>query len=97
MVTKKQVVDFISTVRNSFYGAEIVYTHGSCYQFYLILKQVFPTAKAYWNHDHVISKIGKFYYDINGVVYNVKNYLPFESYSIKMQRSQAKQKWKFKM
>lgn len=63
-----KIISFISTVRDSFNGSEIVYTQGSCYKFYLILKEVFPKSEAYYNSEHVITKINDRYYDITGEV-----------------------------
>ena len=62
------ILDVITTIRNSFPNAVEVYTSGSCYKFYLILKAIFPKAKAYYNSDHVITRIGDQYYDITGEV-----------------------------
>lgn len=45
-----------------------MYTHGSCYQFHLILKCLFPDALPYYNLDHIITRIGDKYYDITGEV-----------------------------
>lgn len=59
---------FISTIRNSFIGSEKVFTSGSCYQFYKILKCVWPDAEAYYDSDHVITKINGRFYDIKGEV-----------------------------
>lgn len=54
-----------------------IYTHGGCYQFFKILKTVFPDAEPYlcggfngalekeW-FDHVVIKIDGLYYDILG-------------------------------
>jgi len=78
-MTHKQILDFISAIRDSFDGAEHVYTKGSCYQFFLILKSVVPKAQAYNNSDHVITKIGEGYYDITGEV-NIENHLPVDGY-----------------
>lgn len=62
------VEDVITAIRESFNGADYVYTNGSCYKFYKILKTIFPNAKAYYNSDHVITKINGKYYDITGEV-----------------------------
>lgn len=43
-----------------------IYTSGSCYNFFFILKSVFPDAELYDNLDHGITKIGDKFYDING-------------------------------
>lgn len=83
---EENVEKFIATVRDSFIGSQQVYTEGSCYHFYLILKQVFPDAQAYYDSDHVITKIDDRFYDITGEVrgdgyLNVYNRLP--SYNLK--------------
>lgn len=70
------VLDFITTIRESFDESTKVYIHGGCYHFYKILKCVFPSAVAYYDMDHIITKIGDKYYDINGEYTNLKNYLP---------------------
>ena len=62
------IESFIKTIRESFHGSVRVYTSGSCYQFYLILKQVYPNAVAYYENDHVVTKIDNKYYDITGEV-----------------------------
>jgi len=59
---------FISIIRDSFIGSQQVYTEGSCYHFYLILKEVFPDAECWYDLDHVITKIDNRYYDITGEV-----------------------------
>jgi len=67
MCTPEQL---ISSIRSSFIGSEQVYTQGSCILFYQILKTVYPGAKPYWSNKarHMITKIGKEYYDITGKV-----------------------------
>lgn len=40
-----KIESFIAKIRDSFIGSQQVYTEGSCYHFYLILKEVFPTAE----------------------------------------------------
>lgn len=66
MASKKEVIHFIATIRRSFTGSVLVYTRGSCYQFYKILKAVYPNAIAYYDSNHVITKIGRYYFDITG-------------------------------
>lgn len=58
----------IAAIRNSFPGAKTVYTRGGCWEFYLILKSVFPDAVPYYDHclGHVYTKIGDHFYDIDG-------------------------------
>lgn len=59
---------FISVVRDSFIGSQQVFTEGSCYHFYLILKEVFPDAECWYDQDHVITKIDNRFYDITGEI-----------------------------
>lgn len=73
------VLKFIKTIRESFVGSVEVYTQGSCYHFYTILKTVFPQAEAYYDSNHVITKIGKKFYDITGEV-EKENHLEMTKY-----------------
>lgn len=63
-----KIESFIAALRDSFIGSQQVYTQGSCYHLYLILKEVFPEALPYYDGDHVITKIDGKYYDITGEV-----------------------------
>lgn len=62
------VESFIAKVRDSFIGSQQVYTEGSCYHFYLILKEVFPSAEPWFDNDHIVTKIGDKFYDITGEI-----------------------------
>jgi len=62
---------FCQVVRDSFKETYIVYNYGACYNFYTILKEVFPKAEAYFYNEHkghIATKIGKDYYDIGGKI-----------------------------
>ena len=63
---EEKVLEFITTVRASFGGSIAVYTCGNCYQFYEILKIVFPDAEAFDAGGHVYTKIDNNFYDIRG-------------------------------
>lgn len=65
-------LEFIRSIRESFYGAKTVYTNGSCYQFYLILKGIYPDAEPYYDDlvGHVYTKIEDKFYDIYGELTN---------------------------
>lgn len=81
-----KVEQFISTIRDSFIGSQQVYTEGSCYHFYLILKEVFPNAKPYYDEDHIITEIDNKFYDITGEVRRESRLSIYErkpSYSLK--------------
>lgn len=56
----------IGLIRDSFKEANYVYTNGSCFELYKILKSIFPSAVAWSNHDHVYTEINEIFYDING-------------------------------
>jgi hypothetical protein len=60
------VLIFIKSIRESFSSSVTVYTYGNCYQFYEILKTIYPEAEAYYDGSHVWTKIGDKYYDITG-------------------------------
>jgi len=62
------ILEFITTVRASFGASIATYTVGNCYQFYEILKVVFPEAEAYESGGHVITKLNNKFYDIRGEV-----------------------------
>lgn len=67
-------------IRTSFVGAEHVYTNGSCYRFYKILRCIDDRAIPYYDGNHVITRIGDRYYDITGEV-ECGSHIPlFENY-----------------
>lgn len=81
-----RVESFISKVRDSFIGSQQVYTEGSCYHFYLILKEVFPEAEPWFDEDHILTKIGDKFYDITGEVrrdISLNKYDRIPSYGLK--------------
>ena len=63
-----KVLEFITTIRDSFEGSEVVYTQGACYHFYLILKCLFFDAVAWYDgiEGHVYTEIEGRFYDIRG-------------------------------
>ena len=68
---------FIETIRGSFVGSVTVYTYGSCYHFYLILKHVYPHAKPFTDvSGHVVTKLFGKYWDVTGEVEG--NYVPLD-------------------
>ena len=75
-----RVSSFIKTIRDSFEGSINVYTEGSCYQFYRILKEVFPESVAFYDGYHVITEIEGRYYDITGEIINPTGYINMETY-----------------
>ena len=78
---------FISAIRDSFIGSQQVYTEGSCFQFYLILKSIFPETECYFDEDHAITKIDNKFYDITGEVRGDLTFYKYErlpSYNLKV-------------
>jgi hypothetical protein len=47
-----------------------IFTQGSCFRLYRILKLIYPSAVAYWSdrESHCITKIGAHFYDIGGEI-----------------------------
>lgn len=80
MKTHKEIIAFIKVVRDSFPDASIIYTHGGCYSFYKILKHLNDKAEAYMTDDgnHILTKLGSRYYDIDGEYINRELELPGE-------------------
>lgn len=60
--------ELIDAIRKSYTHAGTVYTMGGCYQFYLILKCIFPDAIAHYSPKkaHILTMIDGTLYDING-------------------------------
>lgn len=61
-------LEFINSIKKSFIGAEYVYSKGSCYQFYKLLKLHFPNAEPFYIDEHIITKIDGEFFDITGLV-----------------------------
>ena len=74
---KQTILQFINAIRKTDRYIETIYMDGSCYQFHLLLKMLFPGCKAYINKEknHVITKHANKYYDITGEV-SGNNYTP---------------------
>ena len=72
-----KVIGFIDLLKATF-GRYKDYS-GGCYKFHLILKKVFG-GQGFYNSDHVITKIGDVYYDIDGVVESTEGYLPLSAF-----------------
>ena len=64
---RPEPLEVIGAIRDSFADSTFVYTNGSCFSLYRILKTIFPEAEAWTDMDHVWTKIGEDFYDIYGV------------------------------
>lgn len=85
-------IDFITALRESDFYIQHLYTEGSCYQFYVLLKKMYPESIPYINihKNHVVTKIDNFFYDINGVVVNTKVFKPLDKKDLRLV-----EKWSF--
>ena len=64
------VNEFLTALRESADIQYCVFTQGSCFRLYQILKIIEPKAEAYWSDldNHCITKIDGKFYDIGGEV-----------------------------
>ena len=71
---------FLKELRDSADIQFKIFTEGSCFRLYKILKIIFPDAKPYWSDldNHCITKIKNEYYDIGGII--KKSYIENRSY-----------------
>lgn len=69
---KKKILKFIRLINKTFNRYDDY--SGGCFKFHLILLNTFG-GEGYYNHEHVITKIGDTYYDVDGVVTNTTDYL----------------------
>lgn len=89
-------INFINTLRESDKVLETVYMNGGCYQFYEVLKSIFPQAKPYLTteRDHVITEIDGKFYDIRGYSHEKANPL-ISKWDITMCQQWGFSKWKY--
>lgn len=64
----ESLLNLIKAIRDSHPDMVYLYTQGQCYNFYKILKAVYPNAEAWYAQveGHVYTKIGSLWYDIRG-------------------------------
>lgn len=74
------VLEFLKELKDSFSESYKVYTEGSCFRLYLILKTIFPSANPYYSEleGHWITEIHGRFYDINGEI--DKHYIEHKKY-----------------
>jgi len=66
----QRLLKFISAIRDSHPDMVELYTQGQCYNFFLIIRSLWPAAVAYYDHiqGHVYTALGGRLYDIRGVL-----------------------------
>jgi|GEM_PF-3933270 len=71
---------FLKELRDSADIQFKIFTEGSCFRLYKILKTIYPEAIAYWSDldNHCITKVEGEFYDIGGTV--KKSYIRDRSY-----------------
>lgn len=62
----KKILSLIKEIRNSHSAMIRIFSCGSCLNLFCILQVVYPEAEAYFNIDHIVTKINGRYYDIRG-------------------------------
>lgn len=75
--TAKDIEGYISTFRSCVPNALSYFLNGGCYDFFLILKSIFPSAEAWSDCDHVITRIGDRFYDVRGEIH-CERHLPID-------------------
>jgi len=84
----------IKRIRDSYIHSTTIYTQGGCYQFYLILKEIFPQSICWYDSivGHIITEIDGKFYDITGEVC-----LPDKSYVLSSEPRIAEEAkgWRF--
>lgn len=90
---KTKILRLIQLIRESHDVMEDIFKEGSCLNFHMILKHVYPEAKAWYNIDHIVSEIDGRFYDITGEVSTLRifgeNYQPFDKYYSKARKKKA--------
>lgn len=76
-----EIENFIAIIRESHSQMVNIFSKGSCWNFFLILRKIYPDAIPYDNQNHIVTKINGRFYDITGDVTNKiikdKSYVPF--------------------
>lgn len=87
MTKHREILNFITLIRESHPLMIKIYTNGSCLNFYLILRKLWPEAVPYFNIDHILTKIDDKFYDITGEIIDldiygchINTYQPYREY-----------------
>ena len=71
------IEDFITTLRESHSIQATIFTSGSCWNFFKLMKVVWPDAVPWYNGDHIAVWLCDDLWDITGRIKDKQNYLPF--------------------
>lgn len=86
------VIDLINALRESDSYIDVIYTNGSCYRFFVMVKKLYPDAIPMLNKDmnHIGILLDGKIYDINGEVKE-----PEDFYYMNEQEIEMVEKWGF--
>lgn len=79
MSTHDRVLLFLGTLREAHADMVHIYTQGSCYRLYLLLRVAFNGCTPYSDINHVITKIEGRYYDITGEAQRTDKHRPMSA------------------
>lgn len=70
LLNNMNILEFLKELKSSYHKNELIYTEGSCFRLYSILKTIFPKASPYYSSldGHWVTEIGGCFYDINGEI-----------------------------
>lgn len=94
MKINHKIVKFINQFRNQYEKNKIIYSNGGCYQFQLLLNQIFPGEIVYdYKNGHSYFKHNDIYYDINGYHFKIEQEIShYEMYNA----PHKPYRWKYK-
>lgn len=64
----EKIERIIYAIRRSHRDMEYLFLEGQCYNFFLILRVIYPKAEAWYDYleGHIYTKLGDYWYDIRG-------------------------------
>lgn len=81
-VEEIRLLKVIQRIRDSFHGAELVYTNGSCVKFAMILKEIFPQGDILYDLSHAVFELNGRCYDITGLTTKTEFHQKIEEFGI---------------
>lgn len=93
-----EIEKFLARLRDAHPSISEIFKNGGCFELFRILRVLYPTAEAWyaWHGGHVYTKIGKYWYDIDGKHVKVIDKIAFEIMADPGQMHRAF-KWKRQM
>lgn len=80
IISNQDILKTIELIRDSFIGADKVYTCGSCVRFAMILKHICPKGEILYDLNHAIFCYEGECYDINGYAKKSDRHIPLLEY-----------------